>query len=212
MKYLKVFTDFAKTLDALGDAEIGRLFKAMLLYAETGEESDLRGNERILWGTAKMNIDRERNFCVKQTENGAKGGRPKKPKETQNNPKKPKETQKSQKDKDKDKDISKETHSNECAKKSGFQPPTPEEVQAYCDQRGNGISGEAFVAYYASQKWTKANGRPLDNWKQAVITWEQREKEKRETRKTNRAVTGYAQQRIADEQIEHMVVDLSEDT
>ena len=44
----------------LGDAERGRLFSAMLLYAETGEEPDLKGNERFIWDTAKIEIDRQK--------------------------------------------------------------------------------------------------------------------------------------------------------
>lgn len=59
MKYLKIFTDFAKQIEALNDTEVGRLFRAMLTYAETGEVTDLKGNERFLWGTAKMNIDNQ---------------------------------------------------------------------------------------------------------------------------------------------------------
>ena len=104
MKYLKVFTDFVKVIEPLGEAEIGRLFMAMLKYAETSEQPDLRGNEKFIWPTAKLNIDREREFAEKQAKNGSLGGRPK----TQKNPEKPRKTQKSQKDKDKDKDKDKE--------------------------------------------------------------------------------------------------------
>lgn len=74
MEYLKVFTDFAATLEQLGDAEIGRLFKAMLKYAESGEESDLRGNERFVWGFAKLTIDREREYNEKKRVAGQAGG------------------------------------------------------------------------------------------------------------------------------------------
>lgn len=101
MKYLKVFTDFVKVIEPLGEAEIGRLFMAMLKYAETSEQPDLRGNEKFIWPMAKLNIDREREFAEKQARNGSLGGRPK----TQKNPEKPKLTQKSQKDKDKDKEY-----------------------------------------------------------------------------------------------------------
>ena len=45
MKYLKVWTDFAKVLSPLKDDEVGRLFLAMLNYAATGEEpSGFAGN------------------------------------------------------------------------------------------------------------------------------------------------------------------------
>lgn len=57
MKYLKVFTDFAGCLEPLNQAEVGRLFLAMLSYAADGTEPELSGNERFIWPTAKMNID-----------------------------------------------------------------------------------------------------------------------------------------------------------
>lgn len=102
MEYLKIFTDFAEAIEPLSDAEKGRLFTAMLEYARRGTEPQLLGNERILWPTAKLNIDREAAFLLKQRENGARGGRPK-------NPTKPTETQlnlkRQRKDKEK-KDIS----------------------------------------------------------------------------------------------------------
>lgn len=60
MKYIKVFTDFAKAMEPLGDAECGRLFKAMLKYAETGDTPEFCGNERFIWPTAKSNIDRDK--------------------------------------------------------------------------------------------------------------------------------------------------------
>lgn len=60
MKYLKVWTDFAKTLEPLKDGESGRLFIAMLEYAERGAEPDLSGNERYIWPMVKSEIDRQR--------------------------------------------------------------------------------------------------------------------------------------------------------
>ena len=82
MKYLKVFTDFADAMEELGDAERGRLFTAMLKYAETGAAPDFRGNERFIWPGAKLQIDRMAAECEGRAktsrENGSKGGRPKK--------------------------------------------------------------------------------------------------------------------------------------
>lgn len=60
MKYLKVFVDFAKDIEGLTDTEAGRLLRAMLKYADTGEELSLRGAERILWPVAKKGIDNQR--------------------------------------------------------------------------------------------------------------------------------------------------------
>lgn len=107
MKYLKVFTDFADAMEELGDAERGRLFTAMLKYAETGAAPDFRGNERFIWPVAKLQIDRMAAECEGRAktsrENGSKGGRPKKTQGNQKNPAGFSKTQKSQ-DNDKDKE------------------------------------------------------------------------------------------------------------
>ena len=78
MKYLKVYTDFAEAMEALSDAERGRLFMSMLQYASTGEAGTLSGAERFVWPIAKQNIDRAQAELEKKAENGRKGGRPKK--------------------------------------------------------------------------------------------------------------------------------------
>lgn len=60
MKYLKVFTDFADKTEMLSDAEMGRLFRAMLKYALSGAEPNLNGNERFMWASARLDIDKQR--------------------------------------------------------------------------------------------------------------------------------------------------------
>lgn len=58
MDYFKIPTDFLDICEPLDDAEIGRLFAAMLKYAKDGTEPRLPGNERFLWATARREIDR----------------------------------------------------------------------------------------------------------------------------------------------------------
>lgn len=60
---------------------------------------------------------------------------------------------------------------SESNTKRRFTPPTPADVQAYCDSRGNGISGEHFCDYYAARGWKLSSG-PMKDWKAAVRTWE----------------------------------------
>ena len=57
-----------------------------------------------------------------------------------------------------------------------FTIPTPEEVQAYCDERKNGISGQQFCDFYSSKGW-KIGSQPMKDWKAAVRTWEMRRKD-----------------------------------
>ena len=87
MKYLKVFLDFEDAIEPINDAEAGRLFRAMLRYARNGETPKFSGNERYVWPTAKLNIDREVAFCEKQRRNALK---PTEAKQSQTEPNKPK--------------------------------------------------------------------------------------------------------------------------
>ena len=54
--------------------------------------------------------------------------------------------------------------------------PTPEEVQAYCDERKNGILGQQFCDFYSSKGW-RVGSQPMKDWKAAVRTWEIRRKD-----------------------------------
>lgn len=63
---------------------------------------------------------------------------------------------------------------NKSEKRKRFTPPSVDEVRAYCQERKNGIDPEAFVAFYASKGW-KIGSSKMENWKQAVITWEKRQ-------------------------------------
>lgn len=54
-----------------------------------------------------------------------------------------------------------------------FTPPTLEEVQAYCDERENGIDAQAFIDFYESKGWMIGKNKMKD-WKSAIRTWERR--------------------------------------
>ncbi len=54
---------------------------------------------------------------------------------------------------------------------SRFQPPTVEEVRAYCIERRNSVDAERFVDYYTANGWMIGKSKMKD-WKAAVRTWE----------------------------------------
>ncbi len=56
-----------------------------------------------------------------------------------------------------------------------FKKPTVEEIDAYCEERGNGLSGQAIHDHYESNGWMVGRTKMKD-WKAAVRTWEQKEK------------------------------------
>lgn len=51
-------------------------------------------------------------------------------------------------------------------------PPTTEEVEAYCRERGNDIDAGRFVDYYAVSGW-KLRGKPIEDWRALIRLWEQ---------------------------------------
>lgn len=61
-------------------------------------------------------------------------------------------------------------------KKEKFKTPSLQEVQDYCNERQNGISAYSFVNFYQSKGW-KVGNQPMKDWKAAIRTWEQKNKE-----------------------------------
>lgn len=80
-------------------------------------------------------------------------------------------------DNDNENDVSYHDSYNDSyheSSKKRFKPPTTEEVQEYCNERGNGVDPEAFISFYQSKGW-KVGNQPMKDWKAAVVTWEKRE-------------------------------------
>lgn len=70
-----------------------------------------------------------------------------------------------------DEDLSKKV-----ALKKVFRIPSVQEVQDYCNERDNGISGYAFVNFYQAKGWMVGKNKMKD-WQAAIRTWEQTRKE-----------------------------------
>lgn len=67
------------------------------------------------------------------------------------------------------------------ASKKKFAPPTLEEVEAYCKERGNTVDAAQFIDFYASKGWLVGKV-VMKDWKAAVRTWER-----------NRTTTSFSQ-------------------
>lgn len=78
------------------------------------------------------------------------------------------------------KDSKGESVRGEKAKR--FVPPSVEEVESYCSERGNGIDAQSFIDFYESKGWMIGKNKMKD-WKAAVRTWE-RSRNKNSTEKS----------------------------
>lgn len=181
LESFNAYHSYLDTMEALNDAECGRLFRALLEYSATGAAPELRGNERFVFPGMRSQIDRDiekyNAKCARNRENGEKGGRHSPPNAPERPRTPPKDNDKD-KDKDKDKDIS--FPPNGVKDNAHAHRPTVEEVAAYCRERGNSVDAERFVDFYASKGW-KVGNQPMKDWKACVRTWERREDKLKQT-------------------------------
>ena len=166
-EYWPCFFSYEEKCKKLSDQELGRLFRALMHYASTGEATGLAGRESIAFDFIADDIsraqDKYEDTCRKRAENGSKGGLAKVANATFAN-------QNGQsKDKDEEEDKGK-------VKVKRFIPPTVDEVRAYCEARGNNVDPQKFVDYYSSNGW-RVGRNPMRDWKAAVrSTWEKDER------------------------------------
>lgn len=58
--------------------------------------------------------------------------------------------------------------------KKRFTPPSLDEVKAYATTRGRTDLTKSFFDYYDAGDWKDKDGKPVKNWKQKFISWENR--------------------------------------
>ena len=184
-EFFKCFHSYREKCKKLSDQELGRLFRALMEYSESGTAPELTGRESIAFDFIADEIDRDKTAysetCRKNKENGAKATeryRPL-PTDTERWPEEPKGTQT---DKVEGIRTYKETLPIGSAKKAApaFHPPTVEEVKAYCLERKNKVDAVRFVDYYTANGW-KVGKNPMKDWRAAVRTWERSESQQGRT-------------------------------
>lgn len=172
----RMLPSYYEVIRELPDEQRLLLYDAVMDYGFGNEPQELPA---MLRGYLKLmipSIEKSIRFEEKQKANGSKGGRPRKPREnpdeTQNNPN---ETQNDFGENLAiaiDVDVANDIEKEKKRTKKKFVPPTLEEVEAYCRERGNNVDPQQFFDYYAVNDWHDKYGLPVKNWKQKVITWE----------------------------------------
>ncbi len=56
-----------------------------------------------------------------------------------------------------------------------FTPPTLQQVQDYCNERGNHVDAEQFIAHYEANGWFRGKTK-IKSWQACVRTWEKTSK------------------------------------
>lgn len=75
-------------------------------------------------------------------------------------------------------DIQNKEKQNKEKNNKRFVPPTLEEIEQFCKERGNGVDAKRVFDYYSSANWKDGRGNPVRNWKQKIIAvWEKPKEE-----------------------------------
>lgn len=198
-----LYKSWAEMMSEMPDKELAELMRAIACY-QTGKDFDIKSPMvsavfSMVRDQFEKDDEKYEETCRRRSESGKKGGRPtneekqEKAKESKcflEKAKKADYESESYSESDIKEKVGAKAPKKEKAQKR-FIPPTLEQVQEYCEERKNGIDAQHFIDYYASQKWKKANGQPLTDWKAGVRTWERKDKEDAEKARSGTKVNAF---------------------
>ncbi len=149
--------DSLSVLDELTNEQAGILFKAIREYNQ-GKEPDLDFAMRMAFLPFKNQFERDiekyNKTCEKNRNNGSKGGRPTKAKQTQKTQSVKSKPKKADNDNDNDKGNDKDTKEKKSIQKKNFEPPTLDEVKAWFIEQGSTAeAGAKAWQYYTDGNW-----------------------------------------------------------
>lgn len=199
MKFICMYADYLDLFQELTDVRRGRLIMAILEYAFSGKETELKGDERMAFITIRNQLDRDRQkydeTCQRNRANGRRGGRPRKnPTAATENPavlEKPIERENesdnindkdNDKDNHKDNDIISEKESGICPGQgdTGLPPqekPTRSDVCLYCKEHDLiYVNPMKFYDYYEANGW-RMGDHAMADWTAALRSWDHRDRE-----------------------------------
>lgn len=178
--------DYLEEMEALNDAEFGRLTRALLAYSMTGEKIALCGNERFYAKRVMAQEDRFKasyeDVSTARSEAGKAGAaaRWQNGKGMFANGKDSTAIPANGKNGNTETNTETETLPSDDGKRdtraARFTPPTVEDVAAYVSEKGYHVNAERFVSFYQQKGWMVGKNRMKD-WKAAVRNWETRWKD-----------------------------------
>ena len=63
--------------------------------------------------------------------------------------------------------------------KKRFVPPKLDDINDYIAEKGLIVNGQVFLDYFTAGDSKDSEGKPVKNWKQKLITWDERDRRKR---------------------------------
>ena len=172
--------DYLEEMEALNDAEFGRLTRALLVYSMTGEQLALCGNERFYAKRVMAQEDRFKasydDISTTRREAGKAGAaaRWQNGKRIFANGKNGKAIVANGKNGNTETNTETKTNTNTQLSNDSkgdirakrFTPPTLAEVQSYVAERHSPVDPQEFIDFYESKGWMVGK-TPMKDWKAA---------------------------------------------
>lgn len=172
--------DYLEEMEALNDAEFGRLTRALMVYSMTGEQLALCGNERFYAKRVMAQEDRFKasydDISTTRREAGKAGAaaRWQNGKRIFANGKNGKTIVANGKNGNTETNTETKTNTNTQLSNDSkgdirakrFTPPTLAEVQSYVAERHSPVDPQEFIDFYESKGWMVGK-TPMKNWKAA---------------------------------------------
>lgn len=184
IEYFCCYHSYARKLAKLSDQEVGRLFRALIQYSDTGKAQELTGRESVAFDFIADDIDRAREAYQAKCEQNKKN----RMSTTVNDRQRPITTDSKDKDKD-ETNIHPPIGGRDTPARA--KPPTFEQVQEVAKLRGCPECAKPFFDYYAVSGWRDSEGKPCAwNWQQKLVAWQQRQERMEKQRRSGEKASG----------------------
>ena len=193
-KSFVLYHDIRTPLELLDDCERGKLFLAILNYSEFGTLPDFGGALQMAFAFIRAALDRDadkwEDVRQKRAEAGKQGGiksGESRREANEANASKSKQTKQNEANEAvpgpvpvpgpvlDNVSVKNGIGADKPPRSTVFQPPTVEEVAAYCRERGNKVDPQRFVDFYTASGWNRGKTK-IKDWRACVRTWEKGER------------------------------------
>lgn len=174
-----LYAEYLELFEELNDEDAGQLVKHLFRYVNDKEPKTENPLVKLAFIPIKQALKRDlkkwETYQQKQRENGKKGGRPSKPKETQKTQPFISEPKKAD-NVNVNANVSVNDNKKNSKKSSRFSPPSLSEVEDYLKKEKSfhpaaaKKEAEKFKNYYESNGWMVGKNK-MKKWKAAISNW-----------------------------------------
>ena len=188
-KWFKMFLHQKALIDSVSDETAGKALKAAFRYFDSREMDDLDPLAFAVFSVIKPYIDESFNDYKKAVENGRAGGMKRWNNKAAKDdsppiaPLSPPIGVSTEAEAEAEAEADADADAKGCCGlggnpvRSGFTPPTIEEIRKHCNDNNYTFDPERFESYYRGKGWMLGSS-PMQDWTASAKIWQQREIEK----------------------------------